>query len=266
MRMKPIKADFYLLKSKLEPRYRNTPERVYVKIHLPPYTENGKTIYRPYRFPICKVIPKYFGNPDTGFKHDVVTVYNNLINNSHFTNARDAINKALVHIETKYGYQLPGNDVLIFEINALIERDTQPQNKSVKIGEKKVESDDETVKCICLLAVVDQYFEKIVAFSKQNRMDSRSPHTIDSYKTMILNLKQYVDEYGSVDLLTLTNEKWDAMWDIILTYKKGGGNYKYESIRLKQTQLRSILKKLPFTNLPLLNLNDDLINKEYRSD
>ena len=261
MRIKPIKAVFYLLKSKLEPKYRNTPESVYAKIYLPPYFENGKAKYRPYRFPICKVIPKYFGKPETDFKHDVIVVYDNLKNNSHFTNARDAINKALIDIETKYGYQLPSNDVLILEINALIERETQSQNKSVKIDEKRVESDDETLKCICLLSVVDQYFEKMVAISKENRTDSRSDHTIDSYKTMILNIKQYVDEKGTVDLLTLTNEKWDAMWGTILTYKKGEGNYKYASIQHKQKQLRSILKKLPSNNMPLLNLNDDLINK-----
>lgn len=261
MRIKPIKTDFYLLKSKLEPKYRNTPESVYVKIHLPPYFDDGKAKYRPYRFPICKVIPKYFGKPETGFKHDVIVVYNNLKNNSHFTNARDAINKSIIDIETKYGYQLPSNDVLILEINALIQRDKQSQNKSIKIDEEKVESDDEAVNCICLVSVVDQYFEKMVATSKENRTDARSEHTIDSYKTMILNIKRYDKENGTIDLLTLTNEKWDAIWDIILTYKKGVGNYKYESIRLKQIQLRSILKKLPTNNLPLLNLNDDLINK-----
>jgi hypothetical protein len=260
MKMKPIKADYYLLKSQLEPQYRNTPESVYVKIHLPPYFDNGKAKYRPYRFPICKVIPKYFGKPDTGFKHDVVTVYDNLKNNSHFTNARDTINRAIIHIETKYGYQLPGNDVLILDINRFIERDTQPQNKSVKIYEE-IEEVEKSLKCICLVSIVDQYFDKIVAISKQNRTDARSKHTLDSYKTMIANIKRFVVEYGTVDLLTLTNEKWETIWDVILTYKKGEGNYKYSVVQLMQKQLRSILKKLPSNHIPLMNLNDDLINK-----
>lgn len=261
MKLKPMSVDFYLLKSKLEPKYRNTPEKVYVKIHLPPFIENGERKYRPYRFPICKIIPKYFGKPDMNFKHDPATVYNNRKYNYHFTNARDAINEALIQIETKYGYQLPSNDVLILEINSLIGRDTQPHNKKVKIDVEKVGLEDRTEKCICLVAIVDQYYEKMVTISKEHRTDARSTHTIDSYKTMILNIKRYVQEYKKVDLLKLTNEQWDDMWNIILTYKKGDGNYKYSTIQLQQKQLRSILKKLPSNNLPFLNVNDDLINK-----
>lgn len=261
MKTKPIKADFYLLQSKLESQYRILPESVYVKIHLPPYIENGKRKYRPYRFPVCKVIPKYFGKSTSGFKYDIATVYENRKNNVHFTNARDKIYDALIEIEKKYEYQLPSNETLIFEINTFIGRIEKTQNLSIVNNEDEIESNNKNIMGICLLSAVDLYIEKMITISTQNRIDSRSSSTIESYRLMRNNLKRYIEENGHLELLTLANEKWNRMWDVILTYKKGSGNYTYSSIQLQQKQLRYILKKLPLNDLPLLNLNDDLINQ-----
>jgi hypothetical protein len=255
MKMKPIKVEFYLLKSQLEPEYRIRPESVYVKIHLPPYFDDGKAKYRPYRFPVCRIIPKYFGEPDSRFKYDGKIVEDNRKYNVHFIEARDKIYDAMIAIEKKYGYQLPSNDVLKLEIDIFIGRNIEPNEV-----EAEVEIVNEEPEVICILSVVNLYFEKMVATSKQNKTNSRSRHTIDSYRTMILNLQRYVKENETVDLLKLTNQQWEILWEVILTYKKGGGNYKYSTIQLQQTQLRSILKKLPSNNVPLMNLNDDLID------
>jgi hypothetical protein len=252
MRIKPMKVEYFLLPSKIEPKYRLKPETVYVKIHLPPYIEDGKKKYRPYRFPICKVIPQYFGKSETKYKYDITTVHVNRVNNSHFRDASNKIEDAIQDIAKKYGYNLPGNDILVRDLNTLIERGEQNVDVSNATKEEK---------SICLLTAVNERFHKMVTISKQNRLDSRSPHTIDSYKTLKLNIQRYHDEHGEVNLLTLTNDQYDAMWEVILTYKKGVGNYRFATLRLQQKQLRAILKKRPNGDLPLLNLNDDLLHK-----
>ncbi|WP_016988272.1 hypothetical protein [Flavobacterium sp. ACAM 123] len=253
MRIKQLKVEYYLPPSKLELKYRSTPESVYVKIHLPPYIEDGKKKYRPYRFSICKVIPQYFGKVEENYKYDIITVHNNRLNNSPFRDASGKINDALDEISKQYGYNLPNNDILINEINRLIGRGQQ---------EVEVPNATEEVKSICLITAVNERYHKMVTISKQNRLDSCSEHTIHSYRSMVLNIQKYHDDNGAVNLLKLTNDQWDAMWEVILTYKKGVGNYKFTTLRLQQKQLRAMLKKRPNGDLPLLNLNDDLFNMD----